>query len=174
MVGLLYEFYYTNYNFLWTLQVGSYLFYSIVFASLFITLANLYFYIKLNTRLQPLKRENNLNMNTTKYENTSRKLTQTVIITILLNIHLVFVLLLINVPINIHSILIVGYAICSILIILILLTFKTRSTENTNSSKRNLIENLSLNKSNERKAFKHYKSNSNSNIFNCEIQSIYS
>lgn len=176
LIGLIYEFYYTsiNNNFLWTLKVGSTLFYSIVFASLLITLGNLSFYIKLNTKLEPLKRKDNFILNSNKNENTSKILAQTLIITILLNMHLAFIILIVNMPANVHNILVSGYGICSsIITFIVLISFKTRITK-LKPSKRCSTENLSLNR--QRKVmFKHYdSSNTNSTSFNSEIQSIFS
>lgn len=138
-------------------------------------MANLFFYIKLNTKLQPFKKEDTLMLKFNKYENTSKILTNAIIITILLNVHLGFVLSIINMPSNVQNILISGYGLCSLIIVFIVLIssrFQTRMTK-LQTSKRCSIENLSLNR--QRKVFKHYNSSdqNSSNIFNNEIQSIF-
>ena len=175
LIGLIYEFYYTSYSHsLWTLQIGSTLFYSIMLIALLITLGNLFFYIKLNTKLQPFKKESTLVMKSNKYESTSRALTQTICVTILLNIHLALVILIINMPPDAQRILIFAYGSCSFMLaFMILFSFRTGMTKFKNISKRCSTENLSLNR--QRKAFKHYSSSNSSSLFNSnEIQSIFS
>lgn len=172
LIGLIYEFYYTSYSHsLWTLEIGSTLFYSIMLITLLITLGNLFFYIKLNTKLQPFKKENTLVVKSNRYESTSKALTQTIVVTILLNIHLALVLLIINMSPDTQRVLIFAYGICSFMIAFIIL-FSFRTTKFKNVSKRCSTENLSLNR--QRKAFKHYSSSNSSSLFNSnEIQSIF-
>ena len=175
IIGLIYEFYYTSYSkFLWNLEAGSYLFYGIISASILITLGNLFLYIKLNTKR--LQKNSNLILKSNKYEDANKILTQTIIITILLNIHLAFVLLIINMPANAQNLLIFGYGISSLMIVFIvlILSFKTRKSEYKTSAKRCNVENLSLNR--QRKMFRHHYNTSNTNanpLYNSEIQSIY-